>query len=295
MNIPVYNTSDIDVLSQEASGVGVKPLEKNFRERQNIQASHRHNFYLIVWINQGYGTHFIDFNAYLVQPLSLYFISPGQVHSWNLTQETTGYIIAFTNEFFSHSSADYKLLWELPYFYTVNVQPVIYLDERKAPTINTLVQQIEYEYRASLIDRSEMLYAYVQILLIEAKRLNCSTSIPYAASSKVLITKKFRLLIEAHFLEQTSVREYAKLLGITANYLNETVKATTGKTAGELIRDRLLLEAKRLLIHTQMSISEIAHRLNFDDPSYFGKFFKKYTHCSPVDFRQRSVNYTIST
>jgi len=97
------------------------------------------------------------------------------------------------------------------------------------------------------------------------------------------------LLIEENFLAKTSVSEYAKLLGITANHLNETVKRTIGKTAGELIRHRLLLEAKRLLIHSELSSSEIAHRLNFQDPSYFGRFFKKYTQHSPGDFRGRSI------
>jgi AraC-like DNA-binding protein len=88
------------------------------------------------------------------------------------------------------------------------------------------------------------------------------------------------------------VSEYAKLLGITANYLNETVKTVTGQTAGELIRDRLLLEAKRWLIHSELSIAQVADQLHFDDPSYFSRFFKKYAHCSPGDFRRQTLKST---
>jgi len=289
MEISVYNIHDFAALSAGVTSVGVKRLEQGFREINNIKSSHRHNFYQILWVTKGRGTHFIDFNDYPVKPHSLYFLSPGQVHGWKLTEEVTGYGIVFTNEFFSRSLHDKSVLSDLPYFYTVNTHPLLHINDEQAETFDDIIQRIEREYQSQLIDRDDMLCAYLRILLIEAKRLYRPTETTYTASSGFRITKKFLLLIEENFLAKKSVSEYAKLLGITANHLNETVKRTTGKTAGELIRNRLLLEAKRLLIHSELGSSEIAHCLNFEDPSYFGRFFKKYTHHSPGDFREKSI------
>jgi len=290
MKIPVYNIEQLAAFSTEKTSIGVKRLEQGFRNKQNIRSSHRHSFYQIIWVTQGHGTHLIDFNSYPIEPSTLYFLSPGQVHEWKLTEDAFGYIIAFTNELFSSSLQDKSLLSELPYFYIVNTQPLLWVGDEQAAVFNNIIQRIESEYQASLVDREAMLSAYLRILLIEAKRIYCPTQTTYIVASSVLITKQFLLLLEENFLTQTFVSEYAKLLGITANYLNETVKRTTGKTAGELIRARLLLEAKRLLIHSELSISEIAHDLNFEDPSYFGRFFKRYAHCSPSDFRQQATS-----
>lgn len=284
---PSYDPSDLDVLATEASGIGVKYLEQDFRERQPIQASHRHNFYMIAWITQGCGTHFIDFSPYPVKPRSLYWLAPGQVHAWDLTAPTTGYIVAFTSEFFSRSWHDQNILSDFPYFYAF--QSAIELNEQQSLIIHHLIERIELEYQSCLLDRNEMLYAYLRILLIEAKRLYAPAVNASPATATVLLTQKFRVQIEANFLKQLSVSDYAKRLGITANYLNEAVKDATGQTAGTLIRDRLLLEAKRLLIHSDLTASEVANQLNFDDPSYFSRFFKKYANCSPGDFRKQTL------
>ncbi len=286
MEIPIYTLDQLAALSTEKTSIGVKRLEQGFRNKENISSSHRHNFYQIIWVTKGRGTHLIDFNAYPITPSTLYFLSPGQVHEWKLTEDVFGYIIAFTSELFSSGLQGKTTLSELPYFYIVNTQPLLCVGDEQATIFNNVIERIESEYQASLVDREAMLSAYIRILLIEAKRIYCPKQITHSVASSVLLTKQFLFLIEENFLTQTRVSGYAKRIGITANHLNETVKQTTGKTAGELIRDRLLLEAKRLLIHSELSISEIAHNLNFEDPSYFGRFFKRYTHCSPKDFRQ---------
>jgi len=289
MDIPVYNLGQLTALSTEEPSIGVKRLEQGFRHKENIKSSHRHNFYQIIWVTKGCGTHLIDFHAYPIQPTTLYFLSPGQVHEWKITEAVFGYIIAFTSELFSSTLQGKIILSELPYFYRINTQPLLYVGDEQATVFDNIIESIESEYQASLVDREAMLLAYILMLLIEAKRIYTPKQTTHSAASSVLLTKQFLFLVEENFLIQTRVSEYAKQLSITANHLNETVKKMIGKTAGELIRDRLLLEAKRWLIHSDLSISEIAHALNFEDPSYFGRFFKRYTHCSPKDFRQQGV------
>ncbi len=289
MNIPVYNLAQLTALSTGNTSIGVKRLEQCFRNKESISSSHRHNFYQIIWVTKGQVTHLIDFNAYPIRPATLYFLSPVQVHEWKITEAVFGSIIAFTSELFSSALQGRTILSQLPYFYRVNTQPLLYLDDEQVTVFNNIIERIESEYQAALVDREAMLSAYLWILLIEAKRIYSPKQPTHNVASSVLLTKQFLVLVEENFLTQSRVSEYAKQLSITPNHLNETVKQTIGKTAGALIRDRLLLEAKRWLIHSDLSISEIAHALNFEDPAYFSRFFKRYMHCSPRDFRQHGV------
>jgi AraC-like DNA-binding protein len=96
-------------------------------------------------------------------------------------------------------------------------------------------------------------------------------------------------LINRHYRSMRLPREYAEQLYITPNHLNALCQDLLGKTAGDVIRERVLLEAKRLLTNEQKSVSEIAGELNFPDNSYFSRFFRKYTGQSPEEFR-KSLN-----
>ena len=105
--------------------------------------------------------------------------------------------------------------------------------------------------------------------------------------SRILV-KRFKQLIEIHGHENLAVKEYAFQLGVSPNHLSETVKLTTGRTSTDLINDRMIMEIKELLIHTSLTVSEIAYKLNFSDQSYFSKYFKKLTDKSPIEFRNNN-------
>jgi AraC-like DNA-binding protein len=149
-----------------------------------------------------------------------------------------------------------------------------------------LFRKVESEFQASLLDQDMALHAYLRLLLIEAKRLSENTAgINHKDESAGLLTKKFLLLVERNFLAIVSVADYAEMLNVTPSHLIETTKRAIGKPAGRVIRERVLLEAKRLLCYSDMSASEIAYHLSFEDPSYFSRFFKKYTGITPIEFR----------
>jgi AraC family transcriptional regulator, transcriptional activator of pobA len=103
---------------------------------------------------------------------------------------------------------------------------------------------------------------------------------------KLALVRSFRQLIDKRFRELKLPREYASLLHITPNHLNAACQDLVGKTAGDLIRDRVILEAKRLLINADLSITGIAYELNFGDGSYFTKFFRKHAGVTPEEFRR---------
>jgi len=106
---------------------------------------------------------------------------------------------------------------------------------------------------------------------------------------KLLVLRNFQQLINKHYRTIKLPKEYAELLYITPNHLNALCQDLLGKTAGELIRERVLLEAKRMLTNADLSVTQIAYELNFQDNSYFNRFFKKYTGITPDDFR-KSLN-----
>ena len=105
-------------------------------------------------------------------------------------------------------------------------------------------------------------------------------------SARARLVREFHLAVEGHFREERTLEIYSRELGVSANHLNDVIRAETKQSAGGIIRQRRLLDAKRLLSHSELSVSEIGYRLGFHDPSYFGRFFRKGTGCSPAAFRE---------
>jgi AraC-like DNA-binding protein len=104
--------------------------------------------------------------------------------------------------------------------------------------------------------------------------------------------KNFLKLIEENYQNNLSVTEYARMLAVTPNHLTQMVRQITGKTSIELLQDKLIVETKRLLIHTNLTVSEISDKLSFDDQSYFTKYFKNKTGITPLQYRKESLKTT---
>jgi AraC family transcriptional activator of pobA len=285
--IPVYGLDSL-VPSSKWGSFSIERFEDSFiSAKGNVYAPHRHNLYEVFWISEGQGVCSVDFQVYEIHPPMLVFVAPGQVHSWTLTAAFAGYVLMFTNEFFAGRSEDLSTYrHDLPFAQTSATGPALEVLSERAEDFTQLFRKLEGEFKASLSDHDVALHAYLRLLLVEAKRL--SESAPgtnHRELSAEMLTTRFLQLVEQSFLAIASVADYAELLNVTPNHLIETTKRTIGKPAGRIIRERLLLEAKRLLCYSDMSASEIAYHLSFEDPSYFSRFFKKYTGLCPMDFR----------
>jgi AraC family transcriptional activator of pobA len=286
-DIPVYNLQSL-VPSTKWGSFSIERFEDSFNNAKgDVYAPHRHDLYEVFWISEGQGTCWVDFQRYEIQPPMLVFIAPGQVHSWELTAPFAGYILLFTNDFFATRSKDLTTdPLDTPFFETPGSGPALSVVRDHANDFIQLFHKLETEFGSSLRDQDVALHAYLRLLLVEAKRLSeAAPGTNHKDESAALLTKRFLQLVERNFLAIVSVGDYAEMLNVTSNHLIETTKRTLGKPAGRIIRERLLLEAKRLLCYSNMSASDIAYHLSFEDPSYFSRFFKKYTGVCPMEFR----------
>lgn len=258
---------------------------KPFQGAKEIEEAHRHNYYEILLFTEGKGTHMIDFETHALQATSLHFISPGQVHALNREKGVEGYVVNFTKEFIMLNGGNITALNDFPAFNKL-VFPILKTSAEDFEDIVNVVKQMQNEKNSHSTLREALFAAYINILLIKCKELLINTpDYKKKDESTQQLMQRFNMLLEENFITEHKVTDYAEKLNLSPNHLSATIKNITGKTAGDLIQQRRILEAKRLLLHSSISIKELAYTLNFNDPPYFNRFFKKNTNYSPENFR----------
>lgn len=247
---------------------------------------HKHSFYHLVYFTEVSGSHSIDFINFPAEPGQIYFMTPGQVHAWHFKNKTEGYIINFSDNYIHSLLMNARYLDQFSFFSGNAAEQVVQIPVRVRRTIEQLFETILKEDQAGSELKDDMIRTAMIQLFIQVNRLVTPKEKAPAASYNSVLLKSFQKLIELHFREKKLTRDYAAMLFVTPNHLNALSKHVTGKPAGELIRDRIVLEAKRLLVNAGMSIAELATELGFEDNSYFTKFFRKYTGQTPESFRK---------
>jgi AraC-like DNA-binding protein len=286
--IPVYDICNIspekggneDLMADRLSSY----LDKYYA---SLHFPHRHSFYHLVLFTKGKGTHTIDFTTFDVKPFQLYCMIPGQVHSWQFEGKMEGYIINFSDSYFKSFLQNAQYLDRFAFFSGSSEESVkqLTIDTHKEALhlFESILTWSDNEYK----QHSDMVRALMlQFFLLVDYTLDGqkNRAIP---QQKLVLLRGFRKLIDMHYRSLRLPKEYADLLYVTPNHLNALWQDMLGKTAGELIRDRVLLEAKRLLTNAGMTVTEIAYDLNFQDNSYFNRFFKKATGVTPDEFRNK--------
>lgn len=252
--------------------------------------AHRHNFYQIFFIQNAQGYIEVDYEEIELENNCLYFISPEQVHRLMCKGDLRGYVIHFSNEFYELASVKQLSLLDLPFLNNNSSLPVVKLNSAILSEFNfihnTLLEEFSQEHNSQAV-----IWSYLNVLLLRSevnyKPLKGESYSYYNASSIIL---QFKKLVDNNFEQQQTVQSYAEDLCISPEYLNDECKKVLSKNASEVISDRIALEAKRMLVYSDMSNKEIAFSLNFNDPSYFSRFFKKKTNMSPKDFRKKMLN-----
>ncbi|HEY1048671.1 MAG TPA: helix-turn-helix transcriptional regulator [Prosthecobacter sp.] len=285
--IPALQMSNYGAGGLREQGVVVMPLELSMTREPQRLIPHFHDFFQVFLI-QGPARLMHDFREHKVNGITLFFLAPGQVHTiYPRAASMYGTVASFTQAFFDHQAPPPSMLFELPFFFASNAaKPWFNVRAREAGRIVSLVGDLQREYDAGKRGVLEVLRATLRILFIEAARLDAAGTPGEETTRAALLARQFHLAVEHHFRDWQALAPYARELGVTVNHLNDVIHAETGHSAGELIRHRRLLDAKRLLLHSDMSVSEIGYETGFHDPSYFGRFFRRETGSTPAEFRE---------
>jgi AraC-like DNA-binding protein len=250
-----------------------------------IEKPHGHNFYLMLLITKGKGVHTIDFTEYEVYPGALFIVSPGQIHHWNLSKDVDGHILFFTKQYFLHDFSTEKLT-SFPFFNSTFSLPVIKLNAHELKSIVMKYDLIHEEYKLRATNYKEMIRVYLYAMFIELSRVYVKNNHKSLAFSYDLVQlNRYEALVDKYYKKHRPISCYSKKMNITDRQLSYLCKKTVNKTPLSILTDRIILEAKRLLIHSNLSVSSIGNELNYNNDSYFIRFFKKNTKLTPEQFR----------
>ena len=248
---------------------------------------HRHDYYTIIFIERGQGTHFIDFTEYEIADRSIFFIMPGQMHQVILTSEPTGWIITFTEEFLIANSIPDKMINDIYLFNDYGQSPPLPINENDMPVYKNLILQMAHFEKSLETYTQEAVGSLVKVFLIQGNN-HCSlrkSNNPQLVETSNHILRTFKQLLNKKYATDHMVSNYADELAVTSDYLNKTVKNLTGKSAKDHIQSKLITEAKRSLLFSNISNKELAYELGFEESAHFNNFFKKATGQTPSEFR----------
>ena len=252
---------------------------------------HLHDFYSIFWIEAGEAIHATEFVEYSLKQDTILFVPPGLKHRMYLDQSVGGTYILFNEEFIQYNRKNNLPLKDYRLFNNPNFKSLITVDQTNREKLTNITGFIFNELQNRDDYSADIVLNLLHLFLLESRRIfdlqNQEEKEEPDETPDVTIIK-FKQLIEENFTKEKNVSPYAEMLNLNPSCLNELTKRTTGITAGELIRNRVIDETKKLLYSSKMTGKEIAYELGFEDPAYFSRFFRKYTGLTLNEFRDNS-------
>lgn len=249
-------------------------------------APHRHAYHEFIWIQQGSVTHQLDGESIEYNKNTMLCIPKGRIHRLFSSPDCKVQVIKFKDEFFQGTS--YRILSML------SGKTALQLNSDQAFCLETYLAIFRYEYAQTdpnvLHTITPLLTAFINKLESFYMHQSDSGTIECLGSNSVL--DRFNRLLEENFKTEHRVYYYASKLGVSTRKLGEITRLYLGKNPSEIIDDRLIAEAKRMILSSEYSIKEIAYELGFEEHSYFTKVFKRLTGGTPSDFKP---NYVIDT
>lgn len=247
-------------------------------------------YFRISLTRQGSAVFDIGLEKYKAYRNCILFGIPDQIFSLHdVSDDFLAYYMLYTEHFLSNAFLKVNTKQQFPFFTYSGVQ-CFELDEKTANEIEEIIFKINSEIQEKKLACSDAVRSYIQLILILANRNYGTLLLSRHGTSHTNqnLFNNYLKLIAQYFLTVRKVSDYAQMLNISPDHLNRVVKSYSDKTAGELIDEMLIIEAKTYLMHSELTVSEIAYKLDFSDPSHFTRFFKKLSKQTPLDFRKQS-------
>lgn len=253
---------------------------------------HIHSFYQVIWFKKGIGKHSVDFKEYDVFDNAIFFVAPNQVHYFDGNTDYEGVLIHFNELFLVQDQSPMEFFLHYNLFSNPYQQPSCCIGTGIDNILDKYIAQMKQELEnEDSFGKELILKNYLQSFLIQIQRRKNEFEKSADASFPIMDEKRMQLvkfanLIDENYKKRYSVTEYARLLHISSRSLSDLTQQQLNKTPSQMIQERIILEAQRLLLYSNLNINQVGYRLGFDDASYFVKYFKKYTGVSPSEFKK---------
>jgi len=229
----------------------------------------------------------VDFQEFKMETDALLFVNPKVILKPCETIE--GQLIHFNKDFYCIEIHDQEVACDGILYNNVFEIPFIALDEMQSKEIREIIKEIQIEMEHADTGTEEMLRTLLKLIILKSTRIwkQQHQLADNSQQSDVQFLRKFSKLVEQHYKTRHTVADYAELLFVTPKNLSKKIGLISKSTPNDIIKDRIMLESKRLLAHTTMTVKEIAYSLNYDDDAYFIRFFTRQAGLSPVSFRKQ--------
>ena len=246
--------------------------------------------YNIIWVKEGHGKYIIDFKSYEIHDQMMFFLKPGQMYQVISEMIVEGTRMSFEQDFYCVDIMDSPTSCNGILFNDAYQTPLS-LNDPQSDELHDIVRLINQEFARPGVAHREMIHTYLQLFMIKATRIKTQQNgfcvLGEQSDQDSAFVQSFHDLLDQHYTEKHAVSDYAELLFMSPKALHKKMKRITGHSVSSIIHDRLVLAAKRKLYHSDHSIKEIGYELGFEDSGYFTRFFTKYAHESPSEFREK--------
>lgn len=275
--IPVHHLHDHDTRP-------VRVERFHPRDQDVRNEVHRHDFHELFFLDTGSGEHMIDLGTHRFTAPCMHAIVAGQVHRLSRSADSSGTVLMFQGEAIHGGTMDDDIH---ALFSGLNGGPVWALNTEQQAWAKNLLGMIARETATDDPTSRRVASSLLTVLIAKCAQWAGGQPVRNPDSDPGDITRRFLGDVERDFIIERRVAVYAERYAISADHLSDLLRARIGRSAMEVLQDRLILEAKRLLLHSTMNVKEIGFALNMEDPAYFSRVFKKATGETPGDYRER--------
>jgi len=257
------------------------------------ESVHSHDYYEIIWVIRGRGTMFVDLKEHIIEDNTVFCIRPNQAHQFPADPSMEGFVFSFTDAFVDMGELEFDVSCQSSLYQLFNECQPLRIQQAIENEAKDVCLKMMKEYENQYPFRTLLLKRYFKIyLILLTRQLEAFVEHAGLTREKELI-KRFMGLLDKHFREEKMVAGYAAQLAVTANYLNKNVKKHTGYSVGHHIRQRIVLEAKRMARYSDAGMKEIAYDLGFLDSAHFSRFFKAFAGTNFTDFKKETLHPSI--
>lgn len=286
--LPVYELKDFSYFPRDEDFYA-NTFSAHLKQHAHlILAPHKHSFYVSMLFTKGSGVHKIDFTKYPIKPGNVFMLLPGQVHDWKFSKDIDGYIFFHTREFYNLFFLNEKVE-DFPFYRSIRESRLIVLQDKSRKKIESIYRQMVEEYQQSKLMKHQKICSLLNVLYVELSRLYLPARRAAKQNQNQLSkVRELERLIDLHYKNVKYPKDYAEMMHLSEKHLNRISQESLNKTTSGLISDRIVLEAKRMLMHSPDSVSQIAQELGYSENTYFFRLFKKKTGKTPLEFMNKS-------